>query len=228
MSRTQHFLALEDVGKSYRVGTVTVNALQGANLAIGRGEMVAVVGPSGSGKSTLMHILGLLAQPSHGRYWLDGRVTSALGDDQRAQLRNRTIGFVFQSFHLLGHLTALENVAAPLLYRGERRGPRERRARAMLERVGLGDRERHRPDQLSGGQRQRVAIARALCGSPALILADEPTGALDEESAQAVMNLLAESCRRERTTAVIVTHDARVAAQCARTVRIERGRLRES
>ena len=226
MSRTQPFIDLDGVGKSYRVGTVTVHALAGASLSIGRGEMIAVVGPSGSGKSTLMHLLGLLAQPTRGRYRLDGRDTGVLDDDQRARLRNRAIGFVFQSFHLLAHLTAVENVAAPLVYRGERRALRERTARAMLERVGLGDRARHRPDQLSGGQRQRVAIARALCGSPALILADEPTGALDEDSAQAVMGLLQESCREQGTTVVIVTHDAAVAARCDRAVRIERGRLR--
>ena len=228
MSAAVPFIELDGVGKTYEVGTVAVHALRRASLNLDRGEMVAVMGPSGSGKSTLMHLLGLLAHPTYGSYRLDGQDTGSMGDDRRARLRNETIGFVFQSFHLLAHLTAVENVAAPLVYRGERRAPRERKARGMLERVGLGDRAGHRPDQLSGGQRQRVAIARALCGAPALILADEPTGALDEESGQAVMDLLAHTCRSEHTTVVVVTHNVGVAAQCTRVVRIERGRLRES
>ena len=221
-------LRLVAVEKHFRLGTVTVPALRGVSLEVARGELVSVMGPSGSGKSTLMNILGLLGRPSAGTYYLDGHDVSAMSDNALSAFRNAHIGFVFQSFNLLAHLTALENVAVPLVYRGLGRAPMMRRARAILDKVGMAERTGHRPDQLSGGQKQRVAIARALAGEPSVVLADEPTGALDSGTADEVMRLLVGLNVEEGVTIMIITHDAAVARQCPRRLRIEDGVLHEA
>lgn len=213
-----------DLVKLYRMGDETVRALDSVSFAIPRGDYCAIVGPSGSGKSTLMNILGGLDTPTGGRIVIDGADIGALDDAGLAQFRNRTIGFVFQSFNLLARQTALENVELPMIYAGVT--PKERRERAaqMLTRVGLGERMSHRPTQLSGGQQQRVAIARALSGRPALLLADEPTGALDSQTGKDIMALFAE-LNREGVTIVIVTHDHEVAAAAKRTIEMRDGRI---
>jgi len=218
---------LVDVRKSYRIGPVTTEVLRGVDLEVETGDLVSIMGPSGSGKTTLMNIVGLLDSPSAGRHVLDGRDVSGLGDDALARLRNAHVGFVFQAFHLLPRLTAAENVCVPLVYRGTGRREALRRARTMLERIGMGDRLEHRPNQLSGGQKQRVAIARALVGGPALLLADEPTGALDGDTASETMGLLLELNAEQGVTVLIITHDPAVARRCARRMRIDDGRLRE-
>ncbi len=221
-------LRLIDVCRSYRVGPVTAEVLRGVDLEVEAGGTVSIMGPSGSGKTTLMNVIGLLDRPSSGRYILDGRDVSGLGDDALSRLRNAHIGFVFQAFHLLPRLTAAENVCVPLVYRGAGRREALRRARAMLERVGMAERLDHRPDQLSGGQKQRVAIARALVGEPALLLADEPTGALDGDTAGQTMELLLELNAEQGVTILIITHDPAVAARCARRMRIRDGALEEA
>ena len=221
-------LELEGICRSYSTGPVTVDVLHRVDLRVDEGEMVAIMGPSGSGKSTLMNIIGLLDCATQGRYLLKGRAIESLADDELAALRNATIGFVFQEFHLLSRLNAWQNVALPLVYRGTERRESRKRAREMLERVGLGDRNAHRPDELSGGQRQRVAIARALVGRPEIVLADEPTGALDSETGQEIMTLLRALNERQGTTTIIITHDQGVAAQCKRQMRLRNGRLREN
>ena len=220
-------LRLTDIHRSFKVGPVTTDILRGVDLEVEAGDLMSIMGPSGSGKSTLMNIIGLLDRPTSGACALDGRDVSGLRDDELAALRNRHIGFVFQSFHLLPQLTALENVCLPLVYRGVGRPEMRRRAREMLERVGMADRTGHRPDQLSGGQKQRVAIARALVGEPALLLADEPTGALDTDTASEVMALLRRLNAERGITILIITHDPSVAGQCARQTRIRGGRLLE-
>lgn len=220
-------LRLVDVHQSYSTGPVVVDVLQGVNLVVDRGDLVAIMGPSGSGKSTLMNIIGLLDRPTSGRYVLKGREIGAMSDDEMAALRNASIGFVFQSFHLLARLDAWRNVGLPLVYRGTPRAEIRRRAMAMLEKVGLTDRAGHKPDELSGGQRQRVAIARALVAEPEILLADEPTGALDAETGREIMRLLIELNTQHGTTAIVITHDHAVAEQCRRRVRIHDGRLRE-
>ena len=201
--------------------------LQGVDLTVESGDFAAIMGPSGSGKSTLMNIIGLLDRASRGRHVLKGREISAMADDELSALRNATIGFVFQAFHLLPRLNAWQNVGLPLVYRGLDRRTVERSALAMLERVGLAARAAHRPDELSGGQRQRVAIARALVGDPEILLADEPTGALDAETGRAVMQLLKNLHADRGMTAIVITHDPAVAAQCPRRLLIRRGRLDE-
>ena len=221
-------LSLVDIHRSYRLGPVTTQVLHGVDLEVGAGDVMSIMGPSGSGKTTLMNIIGLLDRPTSGACVLDGRDVSGLGDDALSALRNRHIGFVFQSFHLLARLTALENVCLPLVYRGVGRADTARRACAVLERVGMDDRLHHRPDQLSGGQKQRVAIARALVGEPALLLADEPTGALDADTAREAMGLLLELNAERGVTILIITHDPTVARQCARRVRLRDGRLVEA
>ena len=210
--------------KLYRMGDETVHALDGVTFTIERGEYCAIVGPSGSGKSTLMNILGGLDTPSDGRIVIAGRDMGEMSDEALAEFRNQTIGFVFQSFNLLPRLTALENVELPMIYGGV--APKERRERAadLLKRVGLGERMGHRPTQLSGGQQQRVAIARALAGPPSLILADEPTGALDTNTGVEIMALFGQ-LNREGATVVIVTHDHDVAAQTRRTIEMRDGRI---
>ena len=217
-------IRLEAVTKVYRAGPLEVAALRGVSLTIEQGEYVSVMGPSGSGKSTLMHILGCLDVPTGGRYWLSGEDVSGMDEAALAQVRNRHIGFVFQQFNLLPSMTAWRNVELPLVYAGVSRAERKARALEALERVGLGDRVHHRPGELSGGQQQRVAVARALVGEPSLILADEPTGALDSTSAADVMGLLADLHRAGRTL-VVITHDPEVAAAASRIVRIRDGLL---
>lgn len=208
--------------KVYRMGTQEVHALRGANLNIQRGEVVSIMGPSGSGKSTLMNILGCLDRPSGGEYILDGEVVSNLTSDQLAGIRNRKVGFVFQSFNLLPRATALANVELPMRYAGVGKG-RTQAARDALDSVGLADRMTHRPPELSGGQQQRVAIARALVNHPAIIMADEPTGNLDSKSGKEIMELLLNLNREMGTTVIIVTHDAGVADHTQRIIRLYDG-----
>jgi putative ABC transport system ATP-binding protein len=215
-------IQLDGVTKVYDTGSFTVAALRGVSMTIDDGEYVAVMGPSGSGKSTLMHILGCLDVPSEGSYRLAGESVGGMNELQLASVRNRRIGFVFQQFNLLASLSAWHNVELPLIYAGVDRGERRERAIEALERVGLGDRIQHRPGELSGGQQQRVAIARALVGDPALILADEPTGALDSASARDVMALLDELHAAGRTV-VLITHDSEVAGMAQRTIRLRDG-----
>ena len=220
-------LRLVDIRKSYVTGPVVTEVLRGVRLDVGKGDLVSIMGPSGCGKSTLMHIIGLLDRPTSGSFFLNGREIGAMSDSELSRLRNASIGFVFQSFHLLPRLTAWENIAVPLAYRGMGSATRRRRAHAMLEKVGVGDRASHRPGELSGGQRQRVAIARALVGEPDILLADEPTGALDAETGREIMRLFIELNAAERLTAVIITHDREVARQCARRIRMLDGVLSE-
>ncbi len=221
---TSPLITLDRVSRVYRMGPVDVPALADVSLTIGSGEFVAIVGPSGSGKSTMMNILGCLDRPTHGAYHLAGARVAELDDDSLARLRSQTIGFVFQSYNLLPRTSALENVATPLLYQGVRRAERMRRARATLERLGLGDRVDHEPTELSGGQQQRVAVARALVTEPALILADEPTGNLDSHAGAEVTALLRELHRTGRTV-VLITHDVDVAATADRQIHLLDGRL---
>jgi putative ABC transport system ATP-binding protein len=215
-------LELEGVWKTYDAGENAVHALRGIDLVIERGEYVAIMGPSGSGKSTLMHILGCLDTPSRGRYTLAGEEVAGLSSGKLATIRNRFIGFVFQSFNLLPRASLLRNVELPLLYGGVPRAERRERATAMLERVGLGDRARHVPNQLSGGQRQRAAVARALITDPALLLADEPTGNLDQTTGAEVMELF-DALHAGGQTVILVTHDLAVATRAKRIIRIVDG-----
>ncbi|MGZ9159698.1 MAG: ABC transporter ATP-binding protein [Candidatus Limnocylindrales bacterium] len=221
---TRPIISLERVSRVYDMGRVAVPALDDVSLGVEPGEFVAIVGPSGSGKSTMMNILGCLDRPTHGTYRLAGTAVADLDDDGLARLRSRSIGFIFQSYNLLPRTTALDNVAAPLLYQGVGRAERVRRARAALERLGLGDRVDHEPTELSGGQQQRVAVARALVTEPALILADEPTGNLDSHAGAEVITLLRELHRAGRTI-VLITHDADVAASADRQVHLLDGRI---
>ena len=217
-------IVAENLVKLYKMGEEVVHALDGVSLTIGRGEFCAIIGPSGSGKSTLMNIIGGLDRPTQGRLVIDGADVGALDDEALAEFRNRTVGFVFQSFNLLPRVNALENVELPMIYAGVE--PKERRARAadVLTRVGLSARMQHRPTQLSGGQQQRVAIARALAGRPALLLADEPTGALDTNTSNEIMQLFSD-LHREGATVVLVTHEAEIAAATKRTIEMRDGRI---
>ena len=219
-------IELQGIVKRYVLGGETVLALAGVDLSIGRNEYVALIGPSGSGKSTLMNILGCLDSPTEGRYILNGRDTSSLRDDELATVRNREIGFVFQSFHLLPRQTALQNVMQPLMYRPMSAAERRGRAENALAGVGLGDRLDHRPNQLSGGQRQRVAVARALVGAPAVLLADEPTGNLDSRTSAEIMALF-DALHSSGQTVIVVTHEPDIAAHCRRTVRVLDGHIVE-
>ncbi len=219
-------IELQGIVKRYVLGGETVLALAGVDLSIGRNEYVALIGPSGSGKSTLMNILGCLDSPTEGRYMLNGRDTSSLRDDELATVRNREIGFVFQSFHLLPRQTALQNVMQPLMYRSMSAAERRGRAESALVGVGLGDRLDHRPNQLSGGQRQRVAVARALVGEPSILLADEPTGNLDSRTSAEIMALF-DALHSSGQTVIVVTHEPDIAAHCRRTVRVFDGRIVE-
>ena len=217
-------IELQDISRIYRMGDVDVPALRGVTLEVERGEFVAVMGTSGSGKSTLMNILGCLDRPSSGDYRLDGAAVARLSRVELAQIRNRTLGFVFQSFNLLPRTSALENVELPLLYAGVPAAERHRRARTALERVGLAERLDHTPSQLSGGQQQRVAIARALVNEPKLILADEPTGNLDTRTSLEVMALL-QALGRSGITVMLVTHEADIAAYAERNIVMRDGQV---
>ena len=221
---TTEIISLERVSRVYDMGRVAVPALDDVSLGVRSGEFVAIVGPSGSGKSTMMNILGCLDRPTHGAYRLAGTAVAELDDDGLAKLRSRSIGFIFQSYNLLPRTTALDNVAAPLLYQGVGRAERVRRAGAALERLGLGDRADHEPTELSGGQQQRVAVARALVTEPALILADEPTGNLDSHAGAEVISLLRELHSTGRTI-VLITHDSDAAASADRQVHLLDGRI---
>ena len=218
-------IKIQDITKIYQMGDVEVQALQGVSLEIGRGELVAIMGPSGSGKSTLMNIIGCLDQPTAGQYWLDGTDVGKLNDNQLAEIRNRKIGFVFQTFNLLPRTTAFQNVTLPLIYGGVGARDRRAQARAALEAVGLGNRLHHRPNELSGGQQQRVAIARALVTEPAIILADEPTGNLDSQSGKEIMGIFSQLNQERGITVVFVTHDPDIAEQTRRIIRIRDGLL---
>jgi putative ABC transport system ATP-binding protein len=216
---------LEQVSKVYRMGEVDVHALRSVSLRIGSGEHVAIMGSSGSGKSTTLNVIGTLDRPSSGRYLLAGEAVEGLSEEELARLRNAKIGFVFQAFHLLARESAQSNVELPLVYAGVRPAERRRRALEALDRVGLAERARHLPNQLSGGQQQRVSLARAIVQNPALLLADEPTGALDSVTSQQVLELLSE-LHRQGMTIVIVTHDATVAAHAERVLTFSDGQLR--
>ena len=215
-----------DLTKTYVMGDMTVHALRGVSLDIAEGEFVAIMGASGSGKSTLMNILGCLDQPSSGKYHLAGEAVESMAPDQLASIRNRRIGFVFQQFNLLPRTTALENVELPMVYAGVKAVERRERAMAALQRVGLGDRHGHTPSELSGGQQQRVAIARALVNQPQLILADEPTGALDTKTSEDIMHLLTD-LNHQGMTVVIVTHEADIAAWARRKLVFRDGQIIE-
>jgi putative ABC transport system ATP-binding protein len=220
----ENVIEAHDIRKVYQMGQVEVEALRGVTFEIKRGEIVAIMGPSGSGKSTLMNTLGCLDRPSSGEYVLDGEPVASLNDDQLASIRNRKVGFVFQSFNLLSRQTAITNVELPLRYSGSTEG---RRARAIdaLNAVGLNDRMTHRPTELSGGQQQRVAIARAIVNNPAIIMADEPTGNLDSKVGKEIMHLLLNLNRESGTTLIIVTHDPMIAEQTQRVIRLRDGLL---
>lgn len=213
-----------DLRKTYKMGEIEVQALRGVSFTIERGEVVSIMGPSGSGKSTMMNTLGCLDRPTSGEYILDGESVAEMDDDQLASVRNRKVGFVFQSFNLLSRLTALGNVELPLRYAGLTEGRRER-AKAALEAVGLSDRMTHRPYELSGGQQQRVAVARSLVNNPAIIMADEPTGNLDSKVGKEIMNLLLSLNKERGTTLIIVTHDPKIAEQTQRVIRLRDGEL---
>lgn len=222
--RTNAVIVAKDLSRTYTMGSTTIHALKDADLTISRGEYVAIMGPSGSGKSTLMNVIGCLDSPDAGSYKLNGEIVSQLGDRQLALVRNREIGFVFQTFNLLQRATALHNVEMPLIYAGINRKNRLQRAKAVLQTVGLADRMDHRPSELSGGQRQRVAIARALVTEPSILLADEPTGNLDSTTAREIMDLFQE-LHTAGNTIVLVTHDADVAHHAERIVTLLDGQI---
>jgi putative ABC transport system ATP-binding protein len=217
---------LEGITKVFFTDEVETHALSGIHLEIKNGEYVSIGGPSGCGKSTLLSILGLLDSPSEGSYWLNGQAVANIGPGERARIRNREVGFIFQSFNLIGDLTVFENVELPLTYRGMSAGERKQRVEAALEKVGMAHRMKHYPSQLSGGQQQRVAVARALGGKPAILLADEPTGNLDSKNGEAVMELLRE-LHREGATICMVTHDPRFARYADRSIHLFDGRVVE-
>ena len=221
---SEWLIEAEDLMKVYLMGEVEVHALRGVSLHVASGEVISIMGPSGSGKSTLMNIIGCLDRPTNGTYRLNGQETFDLSDDQLAEIRNRMVGFVFQTFNLLGRQTALTNVELPMRYAGVTNG-RRKRAIEALEAVGLSDRIRHRPNELSGGEQQRVAIARALVNNPAIILADEPTGNLDSKSGEEVMNILLGLNEKYGTTLVFVTHDPEIATLTQRVIMLKDGRV---
>ncbi|HEY9504492.1 MAG TPA: ABC transporter ATP-binding protein [Gemmatimonadales bacterium] len=217
-------IRIRELGREYRMGSERILALRGVTLEIHRNEYVAIMGPSGSGKSTMMNVLGCLDTPTAGEYWLNGQEVSRLSDDALARVRNREIGFVFQTFNLLPRATALHNVELPLVYAGVRARERRERAATALERVGLTDRMQHRPNELSGGQRQRVAIARALVNQPSILLADEPTGNLDSVTSEEIMEVFA-ALHAAGQTVIMVTHEADIAAHAQRRILLRDGQV---
>jgi putative ABC transport system ATP-binding protein len=217
-------LELDGVSRNYKMGSEVIHALDGVSFRVHRGEYVAIIGTSGSGKSTLLNLLGCLDTPSEGAYRLRGRDVRGLDDDALSDLRNREIGFIFQTFQLLARTTALENVELPLVYRGLPRGKRREMAKRALERVGLARRMSHRPNELSGGQRQRVAIARALCAEPTILLADEPTGNLDSATGREILALF-DQLHAAGNTIILVTHEPTIAARCPRAIRLSDGQI---
>ena len=219
-------IEIRDLRKVYEMGDTQVRALDGVSVDVERGDFLAIMGPSGSGKSTLMNLIGCLDSPTSGTYLLNTQEVSTLDDDELARIRNREIGFVFQTFNLLARTSALENVEVPLIYAGVSRAERHRKAREMLERVGLGDRMHHQPNELSGGQRQRVAVARALVNSPSILLADEPTGNLDSKTGEEIMALFAQ-LNREGNTIILVTHEEDIAAHARKRIRLRDGKIVE-
>jgi len=224
MTAQAEVIRVENLTKVYQMGDIQVHALRGVSFTVKKGEVLAIMGPSGSGKSTLMNMIGCLDAPTTGDYYLEDELVSTLDDDQLALVRNRKIGFVFQTFNLLPRATALANVELPLRYAGKN-GSRNQLAREALEAVGLGDRLYHQPNELSGGQQQRVAIARALINEPAIILADEPTGNLDSKSGEEILNLLLELNRTKGTTLLIVTHDPHAASIAERIIHLRDGHI---
>ena len=219
-----HLIEFQQVYKIYQIGETQVRALDGVNFAIDKGEFVAIVGQSGSGKSTAMNIIGCLDVPTSGHYFLDGVDVSTMDDDQQAVIRNKMLGFIFQQYNLIPKLNVLENVEVPLMYAGMPRSERHERAKIALEMVGLGNKLRHKPAQLSGGQQQRVSIARALAGNPSVILADEPTGALDSHTSREVLSFL-KKLNREGDTVVLITHDNSIAVRAKRIIRLQDGQI---
>jgi putative ABC transport system ATP-binding protein len=225
-TRAEPLIHIEQLSKQYRMGGELLMALDEVSLSVHKGDFIAIIGPSGSGKSTLMNVIGCLDAPTSGRYWLDGEEISQLKDNKLAEIRNQKIGFIFQGFNLLSRLTAIENVELPLIYRGVPSKERKEQAIAALKKVGLEDRIHHRPVELSGGQQQRVAIARALAGNPPILLADEPTGALDTKTGKEVMGFIKELNSLGHTI-VLITHDLVISEQAKRVVRIMDGKLNE-
>lgn len=217
-------IKINDIWKIYEMGTEKVHALQGVDVEINKGEYVAIMGPSGSGKSTLMNLIGCLDTPTRGNYYLSDRLVSSMNDDELAFIRNKEIGFIFQTFNLLPRASALRNVELPLIYNGTKSDSRLEKAKEVLEQVGLGDRMSHKPSELSGGQRQRVAVARALVNKPSIILADEPTGNLDTKTGNEIMQLIADLHKRGNTI-IVVTHEKDIAACSDRIIYIRDGRI---
>jgi putative ABC transport system ATP-binding protein len=220
-------LVFEDIWKSYQVGPTVLDVLKGISITVEKGELLAIVGPSGCGKSTLMNIIGLLDKPSSGNYHIEGEKIGYDDDRILSSIRNKNIGFVFQQYYLLPRLNALDNVGLPLAYRNVPKTEIADRSMEYLKRVEMQDRAHHKPDEMSGGQQQRVAIARALVGKPTLILADEPTGALDSSTGQDIMNLFTKVNEEEGVTVIIITHDQKIAAQCRRSLKMMDGRICE-
>jgi putative ABC transport system ATP-binding protein len=221
---TKTVIRLQNLERFYRMGEETIHALDGVSLDIEHNEYLAIMGPSGSGKSTLMNVIGCLDSPTDGQYWLNGQLVSAMNDRQLARARNKEIGFVFQTFNLLSRMSALSNVEVPLIYAGIRRRQRHEKAMHALETVGLADRMHHRPSEMSGGQRQRVAIARALVTEPSILLADEPTGNLDSNTGDEIMNLF-DQLQKAGNTLIVVTHEEYIASHAKRTLRLSDGKV---